>query len=125
MIPFTWSSFLTAALLVSEAAAVPKIDARARQLARRELISGLNPRAAYQAPGGSCDADATINVKAPKTNVWADLTREETTSVIAWLFDQKDLNLTAAATAGPWDNQMSVFAADERDESARLTDWYH
>lgn len=37
---------------------------------------------------------------------WGQLTDVETASVVQWLFQQPELNLTAANDAGEWDNTM-------------------
>jgi hypothetical protein len=41
-----------------------------------------------------CDKKAPV-AKAPKDNIWGPLTDVETAGVLSWLFQQKDLNLTA------------------------------
>lgn len=44
--------------------------------------------------------------RSPSENPWKDLTDVETASVVQWLFQQPELNLTAANDAGEWDNTM-------------------
>lgn len=48
----------------------------------------------------------TDAVRAPKTNVWRDLSEEEVHNVTQWLLGQRDLNLTDPHSAGPWSNTM-------------------
>ncbi|KAF7334468.1 Amine oxidase [Mycena venus] len=45
---------------------------------------------------------------APKTNIFISLSNDEAASVISFLHKQTELNLTAAADAGPWDNAIEV-----------------
>ena len=63
-------------------------DARSDSLHRRQAS---NPT--------SCDSDSSINIKAPKTNIFAGLTDDEAAAVTKFLHDQKSLNLTAAVNA--------------------------
>ena len=51
--------------------------------------------------------DAAVS-DAPKSNIWQGLTGPETASVLKWLFQQKELNLTKSADAGEWDNSVYV-----------------
>ncbi|GAA5930824.1 uncharacterized protein JCM15063_002470 [Sporobolomyces koalae] len=66
----------------------------------------------------------TPTTKAPKTNIWASLSTDEAASVVAFLHDQKKLNLTAAKEAGSWDNQITVIdlAAPNKTESLNYVD---
>ncbi|KUL83286.1 hypothetical protein ZTR_09131 [Talaromyces verruculosus] len=50
----------------------------------------------------------TTVIKPPKDNVWDGLTGEETASVVKWLFQQTDLNLTTSEKAGEWDNTIAL-----------------
>ncbi|KAJ7320783.1 putative copper amine oxidase [Mycena albidolilacea] len=50
---------------------------------------------------------STVSV-APKTNIFISLTNDEAASVISFLHNQTELNLTAAADAGAWDNAIEV-----------------
>lgn len=65
--------------------------------------SGNGPRAPVerrQAPESSgCDANSQLSVTAPKSNIFAGLTTDETIAITAFLHDQKSLNLTAASNA--------------------------
>ncbi|OJI80543.1 hypothetical protein ASPTUDRAFT_129166 [Aspergillus tubingensis CBS 134.48] len=45
-------------------------------------------------------------IKSPNENVWGGLTDVETASVVQWLLQQPELNLTAADDAGEWDNTI-------------------
>lgn len=56
----------------------------------------------------SCLESNFTKVLAPRKNIWAGLTDPEAASVLSWLFDQIDLNLTTTAKAGDWDNVMYV-----------------
>ncbi|KAL8639331.1 MAG: hypothetical protein Q9228_003623 [Teloschistes exilis] len=46
-----------------------------------------------------CDPDSQLSVKAPKSNIFAGLTADETVAVTKFLHDEKSLNLTAASNA--------------------------
>lgn len=46
-------------------------------------------------------------VTAPHPNVWASLSNEEAASVVGFLHNNTDLNLTAAADATAWDNVIT------------------
>lgn len=54
----------------------------------------------------SCTEALAAPIKAPKANIWGQLTNDEAASVVAWLFAQKDLNLTVSDNAGSWDNTV-------------------
>ncbi|PWY75610.1 amine oxidase catalytic domain-containing protein [Aspergillus eucalypticola CBS 122712] len=45
-------------------------------------------------------------IKSPNKNISGGLTEVETASVVQWLFQQPELNLTAADDAGEWDNTI-------------------
>lgn len=47
-------------------------------------------------------------VKAPYSNIFAQLSNDEAAGVIQFLHDQSSLNLTAADEAGDWDNSILV-----------------
>ncbi|KAJ7769348.1 copper amine oxidase [Mycena metata] len=47
-------------------------------------------------------------VSAPKPNIFLSLSDDEAASVISFLHNQTELNLTANADAGPWDNAIEV-----------------
>ncbi|GAA5903080.1 uncharacterized protein JCM6883_002688 [Sporobolomyces salmoneus] len=66
----------------------------------------------------------TPTVKAPKTNIWAPLSSDEAASVVSFLHNQTNLNLTAATDAGPWDNLISVvdLAVPNKTESLAYFD---
>jgi primary-amine oxidase len=54
----------------------------------------------------ACAEALATPIKAPKSNIWGQLTDDEAASVVAWLFAQKDLNLTISEDAGAWDNSV-------------------
>ncbi|OIW28159.1 membrane copper amine oxidase [Coniochaeta ligniaria NRRL 30616] len=54
----------------------------------------------------SCTEALAAPIKAPKANIWGQLTNDEAASVVAWLFAQEDLNLTVSDDAGAWDNTV-------------------
>lgn len=54
----------------------------------------------------SCTEAPATTIKAPKSNIWGQLTNDEAASVVAWLFAQEDLNLTTSEDAGAWDNTV-------------------
>jgi primary-amine oxidase len=62
-------------------------------------------KSAFNTTTYSC-ASTAPSVTASKPNVWAPLTETESASVVKWLFEQKDLNLTSYANASAWDNTM-------------------
>ncbi|OAG05511.1 membrane copper amine oxidase [Paraphaeosphaeria sporulosa] len=67
--------------------------------AKRQYLNTTSP----EAPG--C-GDAAPAVTAPIPNVWEGFTDEEAASVVYWLFEQSDLNLTTSEKAGEWDNSV-------------------
>lgn len=106
----TWPCFLTVALLVSNAAALPGTKwapaaQRAKAQGRKALGASFDKRAMHQ-PRSECQMTNATQIKAPKSNIWADLSKTETASVVKWLFGQSDLNLTVTDEAGPWDNTL-------------------
>ncbi|KAJ7058557.1 copper amine oxidase [Mycena amicta] len=58
----------------------------------------------------SANASSTFNTvaAAPKENIFISLTDDEAASVISFLHNQTELNLTAVADAGAWDNAIEV-----------------
>ncbi|EGO55253.1 hypothetical protein NEUTE1DRAFT_85409 [Neurospora tetrasperma FGSC 2508] len=50
-------------------------------------------------------------ITAPKPNIWGQLTGEEISSVVDWLFAQEQFNLTVTEEAGPWDNTIQLVEA--------------
>lgn len=48
----------------------------------------------------------TDAIRAPKTNVWRDLSEEEVHNVTQWLLSHRELNLTDPQSAGPWSNTV-------------------
>ncbi|KAJ7159987.1 copper amine oxidase [Mycena crocata] len=60
-------------------------------------------------PSSKANATAFSPVAvAPKSNIFISLTNDEAASVISFLHNQTELNLTAAADAGAWDNAIEV-----------------
>ena len=57
-------------------------------LARRQLSAS-----------NGCGSTTQLTTKAPKSNIFLGLTDDEAAAVTAFLHDQKELNLTAAASA--------------------------
>ncbi|KAL8363430.1 hypothetical protein RB601_009280 [Gaeumannomyces tritici] len=55
---------------------------------------------------GTCAPSPPASIKAPKRNLWAQLSEQEVGSVVDWLFRQRGLNLTRAEDAGDWDNTI-------------------
>lgn len=60
----------------------------------------------------ACAEALATPIKAPKPNIWGQLTGDEAASVIAWLFAQKELNLTVSENATSWDNSVWVISPD-------------
>ncbi|KAF8600307.1 amine oxidase catalytic domain-containing protein [Ceratobasidium sp. AG-I] len=56
--------------------------------------------------GAKCPADGALRTKAPKTNIWASLTRSETKEVQDWMYRQKGFNLTRMENARMNDNTL-------------------
>ncbi|PLB48938.1 putative membrane copper amine oxidase [Aspergillus steynii IBT 23096] len=54
-----------------------------------------------------CPEHAAQEISAPKDNIWQDLSRQETASVVEWLHQQSELNLTGK-DAGSWDNAIAL-----------------
>ena len=108
MLPFSLPGLLAVALLALDVTALPKaslISQRARAQGRKALAASFNKREELE-PRGGCTVSSAAAITAPKTNIWADLTEAETKSVVGWLFEQKDLNLTTSDKAGSWDNTL-------------------
>ncbi|KAL8392348.1 hypothetical protein RB595_002514 [Gaeumannomyces hyphopodioides] len=55
---------------------------------------------------GACAPSPPASIKAPKRNLWAQLSEQEVGSVVDWLFRQRGLNLTRTEDAGDWDNTI-------------------
>jgi primary-amine oxidase len=53
-----------------------------------------------------CTVRDALNIEAPKENIWGELSGPETATIVAWLFAQKELNLTTVENAGSWDNTL-------------------
>ena len=63
-------------------------------LDKRQRRAPINRRQA-----SSCDSSSQLTTKAPKPNIFAGLTDQETADVTSFLHDQTALNLTVAANA--------------------------
>ncbi|KAH8434158.1 uncharacterized protein LDX57_011796 [Aspergillus melleus] len=63
----------------------------------------------WSPPGSAarCPQHAAKEISAPKANVWQGLLPEETASVVEWLHQQPELNLTEKS-AGSWDNSIAL-----------------
>ncbi|KAK4699567.1 hypothetical protein P7C70_g6693, partial [Phenoliferia sp. Uapishka_3] len=66
------------------------------------------------------NSSATPVVSASKNNVWITLTNNEAAGVVKFLHEQSELNLTAAADAGTWDNMISVIDLNPPNKTAAL-----
>ncbi len=53
-----------------------------------------------------CPDTPAISVKAPKENVWGELSGPDAAAVVAFLFAQSELNLTTTNNATGWDNTL-------------------
>jgi primary-amine oxidase len=92
----------------------PKVPARTKwtqnrgkKVARSALRHELEGRSwNTSAPSSSCGGSEAHAITAPYENLWAGLTDAEAVSVVAWLFSQTSLNLTATEDAGAWDNTV-------------------
>ena len=89
----------------------PKADWVRKGPARRKMSNHIKramegkshtPRAEEAA----CADVLAKTVTAPKPNIWGQLTGEEISSVVEWLFGQDEFNLTITDDAGSWDNTM-------------------
>lgn len=89
---------------------------RQKHDSRRDLFNGLastlNNRDLNHVRSATettpCIESNYTKIHAPRENIWAGLTDSEAASLLIWLFDQSDLNLTATSSAGDWDNSMYV-----------------
>lgn len=57
---------------------------------------------------------------APWPNVWAGLSIDEAAGVVNFLHNHTDLNLTAAADAGSWDNVITNLDLAAPNKTVRL-----
>ncbi|KAF7361133.1 Amine oxidase [Mycena sanguinolenta] len=58
---------------------------------------------------------------APKSNIFISLTDDEAAAVISFLHNQTELNLTAAADAGAWDNAIEVVDLVQPNKTGKHT----
>ncbi|KAJ5745952.1 membrane copper amine oxidase [Penicillium odoratum] len=77
---------------------------------RRDLYQGLGQKLHDRSfsGAGSCHESNFTKIQAPKKNIWTGLTDPEAASVLSWLFEQTDLNLTLSKDAGDWDNTVEL-----------------
>lgn len=76
--------------------------------ARSRLAKSSHSNSKRAVNGSACIETSPAGFKASKKNVWSGLTDAETANVTAWLFHQKDLNLTVSEKATDWDNSILV-----------------
>ncbi|KAJ5139695.1 membrane copper amine oxidase, partial [Penicillium atrosanguineum] len=95
---------------------------------RRDLFHGLGQKLddrdldygrSHTDPGPCLESNFT-EVLAPRTNIWTGLTDPEAASVLSWLFDQTDLNLTTTSKAGDWDNTIQLVELMQPNKSHAL-----
>jgi primary-amine oxidase len=72
---------------------------------------GTPPEAGFPTPqapasNGPCPEKFAKSFQALRNNIWLGLTGPEIASVVSWLFEQQDLNLTTSKEAEQWDNKM-------------------
>ncbi|KAF7313195.1 Amine oxidase [Mycena kentingensis (nom. inval.)] len=70
-------------------------------------VALLEVLAATGASDSASETFSTVAV-APKQNIFISLTNDEAASVVSFLHNQTELNLTSAADAGAWDNAIEV-----------------
>ncbi|KAG9123312.1 hypothetical protein FRC07_015107 [Ceratobasidium sp. 392] len=58
------------------------------------------------ASAATCPVDGALSTTAPKTNIWAPLSRSDTQKVQDWVYGQKELNLTRMENATMSDNTL-------------------
>jgi len=63
----------------------------------------------FNSTGPICGEEA-VSITAPVPNIWEGFTDAEAASVVYWLFEQSDLNLTITENATEWDNSVSVLS---------------
>lgn len=61
-----------------------------------------------QTRDAECVENNATHIAAPFQNVWDELSNVEAASVVQWLFQQPELNLTVSDDAGPWDNTIQL-----------------
>ncbi|KAI1868056.1 uncharacterized protein JN550_006544 [Neoarthrinium moseri] len=91
----------------------PKVPARVqwshnrgKKIARTALRGALDGRSYNTTASSTCSTSEAVSIIAPHENIWAGLTDAEAVSIVAWLFAQPELNLTATEDAGEWDNTI-------------------
>ncbi|CAH0000091.1 unnamed protein product [Clonostachys byssicola] len=108
MVSHTWIGIGVAALLAPTVCSqsLPKFApaSQGQAVGRRALAASLKQRTPL--PRAPCTVRDALNIEAPKENIWGELSGPETADIVAWLFAQKDLNLTTVENAGSWDNTL-------------------
>lgn len=110
------SSAILVSLLTNGVASRPSPDPKAswvRTRGKKNLLKNSKrwsndttaPTTSAAAAPSCVDSNAT-SITAPKDNIWGGLTDLEASSVVSWLFDQPELNLTISEDAGEWDNSV-------------------
>lgn len=90
-----------------------------------ELQQGASLHSLRQAGASTCAERTPNDFQAPKANIWHGLTVEEATAVTRWLFEQRELNLTAVENATSWDNTidfMQLLMPNKTDALVYLDD---
>ncbi|KAJ3749653.1 copper amine oxidase [Lentinula detonsa] len=98
----------TVLFLLGADAKIPRVahpgSKQAKYLAsKRPTTTAAQVSGSFTGTGWSASAP---EVSAPYANIWQELTNDEAADVIAFLHNQTNLNLTAAADAGSWDNSV-------------------
>lgn len=100
-------TILCLSLFFSLCSAIPRPKAPWVTAARTRLLkSGSHINSKRYLNSTTCVEAGLTDFKASKDNIWSGLTDDEAASVTAWLFHQKDLNLTVSDKAGDWDNRV-------------------
>ncbi|EPE06668.1 copper amine oxidase [Ophiostoma piceae UAMH 11346] len=112
-------------LAAQEVAAAPaaKTLKQGHAHGRKAMVDIINGKAkskhyANGTTAATCSDSNATSITAPRKNIWASLTGIEASSVVGWLFDQPELNLTAAENATSWDNTIllvEVMAPNKSD----------
>ncbi|KAM0789976.1 hypothetical protein ACM66B_005309 [Microbotryomycetes sp. NB124-2] len=126
MIPSTLALGAAALLM----AAAPGVEAAPKFLSMQGINRPTKPRPAIDLTSKFTDAKAGVQtnndngadpqVKAPYKNIWASLTNDEAASVIKFLHEKADMNLTVAANATSWDNFIGTVDLAHVNKGAAL-----
>ncbi|KAF1812382.1 membrane copper amine oxidase [Eremomyces bilateralis CBS 781.70] len=109
--------------VVSMPNSLPKLEKVPHGYAKNWLYSrGGKPRNETKPVNAeSCVAPVVQTITAPKENIFAGLSDVEAASVVAFLFDQKTLNLTTSDEAGSWDNTITLVELLQPNKTAALS----